>query len=101
MEARHTPGKWEVYYRMPSQENDNCTNNSIMVEGRNIADVWASNGHICKTKAECDANARLIAAAPELLEALKGLLSWSAHLPFAADDKIEFARKVIEKATNI
>lgn len=48
----HTKGEWETLGR------------TIQVGNRNIASIWAK-----KRRGESDANARLIAAAPNLLEA--------------------------------
>ena len=59
--SKHTPGKWEADY-----EDD-----SVMYGGNMVAHVFAGLGR----KGERKANARLIAAAPELLEACKGLLA--------------------------
>jgi hypothetical protein len=44
---------------------------------------------------DCEANAHLIAAAPELLEALKGLM---AHMPDNADNIWQTAAEAIAKA---
>lgn len=84
--AKHTQGKWEV---SPCNEHDDL--HYICAIPNNI--VVARTCYATQS----EANARLIAASPELVEALKGLLSWSAHLPFAADDKVEFARDIIKK----
>lgn len=61
MTAQHTPGPWSAHHH---ESTDTYT---VHVEGRS----WESWGvaHVGYTK-EDDANARLIAAAPELLEAL-------------------------------
>lgn len=48
---------------------------------------------------DAEANAKLAACAPQLLKALKGLESWSAHLPPAANKEILKAKSVIKKAT--
>lgn len=58
-EAKHTPGPWHI--------------NAVRCEGDN---VFAGNRRICNVYGDIGqdpfkANARLIAAAPELLEALK------------------------------
>lgn len=64
----HTPGPWQVYADLPSTEPNwhIVTNASRM---RVIANV-----HIEPGNAMDEANARLIAAAPELLEALQTLV---------------------------
>ena len=89
MTTQHTPGPWNVtglYVR----ERDGGLVASII-------DLW----HDQKTpKAEMDANARLIAAAPDLLAALKELL-WGASRTSDGDYSNAFtaAREAIDKAT--
>jgi hypothetical protein len=63
--AKHTPGPWK--YHTESHRN--------LVAGPDrlfVADVWTND----RLDAERMANARLIAAAPELLAALRVALSW-------------------------
>ena len=66
--ARHTPGPWE-------QKIQSCALWSICtVYGteQGWVEIHAPNGsHTADVRAESTANARLIAAAPDLLEALK------------------------------
>ncbi len=52
------------------------------------------------TLEEVVANAKLIAAAPELLEALQELLKWTSHFPPAMNIEIEKANNAINKALN-
>lgn len=65
--AKHTPGPWEL------DDLGNVCSQAV----HNIALVFASStreswsGSDFDTQAHCEANARLIAAAPDLLEALK------------------------------
>lgn len=61
--VKHTPGPWTVGY------NDN---QCVYSDYRQVASVQ------CNQK-EWEANARLIAAAPELLEALKEVLAWASY----------------------
>lgn len=71
---KHTPGPWL---------RDDCSGLDCDVRaasGRKVALCWglASNNatnYRADYRAECDANAHLIAAAPELLEALSKLLN--------------------------
>lgn len=58
----HTPGPWE--------QDKHQWYFVINREGRNIASV----GHSTLTRAETEANARLIAASPDLLKACKEML---------------------------
>lgn len=76
-ETKHTPGPWKVDYN------------------------WAVKdylgGLVCSPN---EANARLIAAAPEMLEALKGLVQLvDAHVGEEAENWNREARAAIAKAT--
>lgn len=68
--AKYTPGPWRL------DEIGNVESEAV----HNIAVVFSAAGQVnwggsdFDTLAHCEANARLIAAAPELLEALKGLV---------------------------
>lgn len=86
--SKHTPGPWKVA-AIPGAV--------IAVDNTTIAKVFYGERSVC------DANARLIAAAPELLEALKGLES--RHEPgvfcdhaAAPCDRCDAARVAIAKA---
>lgn len=70
-EAKHTPGPWEW---------ENVPGAGIQVRGPYkgstrllFSDIWRQFAER-EWDAEMEANARLIAAAPELLEALQGVL---------------------------
>ena len=79
---KHTPGPWHVA-------------NGVQVRSKRdqIAKVWMMrNG-------EGNANARLIAAAPELYEALSGTLDWLASYPgFASEAAWLNAHTALAKA---
>jgi hypothetical protein len=60
-EQKHTPGPWVA------------EDNEIHAAGQMIA-VALYNGHSDAEEAETESNARLMAAAPEMLAALKGLM---------------------------
>ena len=67
----HTPGPWSVW-----NFNDDPRHVAVGPEagGLAVADIVACNAHGCytaQTEAQGAANARLIAAAPDLLEALQ------------------------------
>lgn len=90
-----TPGPWAVH----AHATDTYT---IYVAGRHW-DSWAV-AHVGYTK-EDEANARLISAAPDLLEALEFMLSvFNETYPDVADDEEDReawakARAAIRKAT--
>ena len=84
---KHTPGPWTDNYRFtPAQAH---------------LEIYATPGARCIAKVfnadfshgEKEANARLIAAAPELLEALKNLYTW------CADDTSAFA--ILQQTRNV
>ncbi len=85
-ETQHTPGPWEADTRL----------NRTLPLGRDSAyGVWKGGvliadiaGRPKSRRNEEDANARLIAAAPELLHALSQLLAWKFE-PWAGDDSPE------------
>lgn len=104
METKHTPGPWKVLRE--KQVDDDCKH-----EGEIVVDVVADvHRHlICYTpisgNKDAHANANLIAAAPELLEALERMVrtfvdlradtDWSGH----GEDALNEARAAIAKAT--
>jgi hypothetical protein len=57
MKTTHTPGPWEV------KRNDGIFHP--------LKNMWIATAHVQNTQQEQDANTHLIAAAPELLEALQ------------------------------
>jgi len=103
--AGHTPGPWAV------RSIDHSLRGKIFfvtgVNERNTRIVIADCGidrETADNRAECEANARLIAAAPELLEALKGTVAMLELLnATGSNDPIEArvfkARAAIARAT--
>jgi hypothetical protein len=98
--SKHAPGPWQFYADVPSTDPNwhIVTNASRM---RVLANVHIEPGNAVDL-----ANARLIAAAPELLEALQKFLSAQTLLPElsgpAAVEMIgaaQAARRAIAKAT--
>lgn len=82
MRTKHTPGPWKVFH-------------AIAMEDDGTPMLYAVVGATdTRTAVECEANERLIAAAPELLKALEHLLRCTA-IP---DDWAEPARAAIAKA---
>lgn len=69
--SKHTPGPWEATYEPCEMGNDwriECKSDTGFVVGvvmyRHDADEWAANAH-------------LIAAAPDLLAALRDIVAWA------------------------
>ena len=68
----HTPGPWEVV------PEGRAESRWIVGDKEGGLDCFMRAGRIPWIKpAQADANARLIAAAPELLEALRAMLLWA------------------------
>ncbi|MFY2855016.1 hypothetical protein ACOTJG_13670 [Achromobacter xylosoxidans] len=97
MTTNHTPGPWV-------RDTGSGSGCDVRAEnGRKVAATWGINNgdpHRPAYRAECDANARLIAAAPELLEALEwALRAMEARNPLWAEgERFIAARAAIAKA---
>ena len=89
--AEHTKGPW-AWYENPS---GGCR---VQTTGVGIADVLSRAGVPHPVQESCAANARLIAAAPEMLEALERLVEAAGPQMAEPDLALEFARTVIWKA---
>ncbi len=83
--SKHTPGPWKAHFNGDGMEHEH---GDIVTDEYLIAHVECSYGPI----GEPEANARLIAAAPQMYEALKGLFAWAvvAYLEIA-NSTIEYA----------
>ena len=88
MSAAHTPGPWRLKLGKGVQY-------TYLVSDRNGQDIanWAHYPNA--TKAQTKANARLIAAAPELLDALQGFIEGAESMGWCT----EKARAAIARAT--
>ena len=88
--AKHTPGPWEV---------DQIDQSTIQIKaaGVIVAEVY-SGSTFTRLSDEQQANARLIAAAPELLSALQQAIAWMDG-ERTAIDALTNARAIITKAT--
>ena len=94
MTAKHTPGQW-AYHNTPTPFIH------VAAGGLPICQIYTSTAH-GQSMGEQFANARLIAAAPELLEALQRLSAQCERLRMAwqlESDAEKTARAVIAKAT--
>lgn len=93
-EAKHTPGPWETYHE--------CGDESVLgPDGFMVADCAIfSLRPGAPTVERCRANARLIAAAPDMLAALRALVpaDFDQH-PDDFTEEWHAARAAIAKAT--
>jgi len=96
--SAHTPGPWRRDIGAGLRGDVRAEN------GRMVAVCWGINTgdpYRPAYKAECDANAHLIAAAPELLRELKKVHSWLGKLTDwhgAEDPDLDGIRAAIAKA---
>ena len=87
--AAYTPGEWRIFHAPDSRGVDRPTmicatawGKSDLIgdfRGNEICNLCESHGNREHSYAECEANARLIAAAPELLEACKAARGMTGH----------------------
>ena len=73
--SKHTPGPWEAF-----QNDLGC--GVLATKRADVAYCWTRDGWPLDSSrpiSESVANARLIAAAPELLEVLKEIMSWEEN----------------------
>lgn len=93
--GKFTPGPWDVGYCSSGGVRDGA----LVVDektGTNVASLWAT----LRTVEEVDANARLIAAAPDLYAIAKELVEWEKtpdHHRGRRPDLAQAARKILEK----
>lgn len=91
-EVNHTPGPWVI----DTQELGECLKGHVPISSKlhgGLAQVvWRMEDD--ERTPRCEANAHLIASAPEMLKALQRL----TH-PAADDEDLEYALEVIVKAT--
>lgn len=108
MSARHTPGPWVVEPDMFTEyQTEVCMEARLAFAGTRIANCehnWndADAGEHRISWAEAESNARLIAAAPELLAALEEILgrfNIQNGLSVRDEQAIKHAAAVIAKAT--
>lgn len=100
-ETKHTPGPWykdicgRIWRRHPS---DLYEYGGGVAGDKPIATVWRGWYGEEEAGFPLEANARLIAAAPELLEALKALLKLHDDGDYDGPDPAELALAAIAKA---
>ena len=96
MSATHTPAPWRVEGH--TTEGGVLTGHIISHGMNNYGD--GPDGYVCKTRGTSDADALLIAAAPDLLKALKLIAEMDGDQPARSDwDMVRIARTAIAKAT--
>jgi len=83
MSAKHTPGPWTAE---PSS--------LVKFSPFDVIAKCQPNGYICRTSGNCEANASLIAAAPDLLAALRNLVA--AEDKFMADSGMRWSDNVTD-----
>ena len=88
---RHTPGPWHTLCHGDSLEDGS---HRVTIAGPSTPDNFAGQVATAWRKGasaeEVEANARLIAAAPDLLDALKGMMEWARRVR-AANPGMEVA----------
>lgn len=93
MSAKHTPGPWTTDHK-----DHDAPHQDIKIKAGNhhtICTVWIDDAPVRDFNAMQEANARLIAAAPELLETLEYL----ARRPTQSNQWLDEVLEVIAKAT--
>jgi len=81
----HTPGPWKVARKRGPLHGIGATDPLAIKDstGEYVATLGGGSVHF----ANADANAHLIAAAPDLLAALKECVPWLESMPLPADDQ--------------
>ena len=95
MKTTHTAGEWTL--------NEQNREDMTIRAGKNgfvIAEVTSTGvAHFLGNQSEAEANARLIAASPDLLEALQSCLNWAKNGNQEHLIVFEAAQAAINKAT--
>ena len=95
----HTPGPWVHYSASKHYPPGSSLNYGSIIWATGVGEVAQTPG--LSDVEKDNANARLIAAAPELLEALKALMEYAGIIEERADDvATNKARAAIAKATS-
>lgn len=93
MNTKHTPGPWTV---SPVERYPRTVR--VIDEHKNSKTICIANGSPSFKEGEPEANAKLIAAAPQLLESVKQFV-WNWENDIWTDADIEVAIAAIKKAT--
>ena len=104
----HTPGPWRVkqtgftYFRDLTILGEDWHGEETPIAAALVRNALHPYGRADKARAEIEANARLIAAAPELISALEAVLPDLEHYVAThgpgPDKRLALARAAIEKA---
>jgi hypothetical protein len=102
--SKHTPGPWAVFRRDGYSTYIHAINEGDEINTFQVASCHsATSRKYFPTRGEAEANARLIAAAPELLEALQAMLRMTERhathgLIATPGSPVALARAAIKKA---
>ena len=94
MEFEGTKGEWKFIETTQHPTNEDET--VSFIQTKNFA--FDITHMTCISKTESEANAKLIAAAPDLLEALKDIKDWLWHNELITTTAYTTVKKAIEKA---
>ena len=118
-ESKHTPGPWTIFTDLPEEHDGYIDHGGYRINAdgvEQLAYVWERSARVNPSTGEQDsslpfgaeeaqANARLIASAPELLEALSDIIgsleiTWRNGYVAIEDvqKEVEFARSLISRA---
>lgn len=101
MSAKHTPGPWTCHVTVTDDDSWAPGVQKVEVEsGETLIASYKTEYVEYPSQDECEANARLIAAAPELLEALSALMELERRGRFMPIGREwDAARAAIARAT--
>lgn len=88
MKTKHTPGPWTLHYPVG---HDFHVGNTVY----NVASIFELND-----LEEQEANAKIIAASPIMLDALVRVVEGYEGGEYTADQVVRFAKEAIKKATS-
>lgn len=100
MKAQHTPGPW-AWHHHEGQFVKSEFSSLVAENGDIVIDDGSASGAQCQIIDPFGADARLIASAPELLEALQDMLILYSGISHDPDETLRCARAAIVKATVI
>ena len=105
--SKHTQGPWMIYDDGDGEDSSDIIN--VWIDDRDGGEKYDIAAMLLdRPVGERKANARLIAAAPDLLAALEGLVSWFGEVNYDAFDSGEIdesqldwlgLHKVLDRAT--